>query len=190
MVTFGAVHSSRFGPLGALRTAILLQETIRELRVQGKTHFTMGVSIHHGRVYLAHFIGSSGGQDTTVIGRNVNVAGRLSSASKRERIEGEESDFDDELESAFHDLESRPSSELRVSVEPGGMLFNEGIAISRETVQALEEIQPLTPREELEDVYGEYIDDVLDKKIIIRHVGDAKFKGVWGSFPVYAVDYS
>jgi class 3 adenylate cyclase len=190
MVTFGAVHSSRFGPLGALRTAILLQEKIRELREQGKTHFTMGVSIHHGRVYLAHFVGSSGGQDTTVIGRNVNVAGRLSSASKREREEGEDKDFDDELESVFDDLESKPSSDLRLSVEAGGVLFNEGIAISRETVQAIEEIQPLTPKEELEEVYGEYIDDVINKRIIIRHVGDAKFKGVWGSFPVYGVDYS
>jgi class 3 adenylate cyclase len=190
MVTFGAVHSSRFGPLHALRTAILLQEKLRELREQERTHFTMGVSIHHGRVYLAHFIGSSGGQDTTVIGRNVNVAGRLSSASKREREGGADERFEEELDGAFDDLESKPSSDLRVSVEDGGMLFNEGIAISLETVQAIEEIQPLSPKEELEEVYGEFYDDVLKRKILIRHVGDAKFKGVWGSFPVYSVDYS
>jgi class 3 adenylate cyclase len=190
MVTFGAVHSSRIGPLNALRTAILLQEKIRELRSEGKTHFAMGVSIHHGRVYLAHFVGSSGGQDTTVIGRNVNVAGRLSSASKREREEGEEADFEDELEDAFDGFESMPSSELRVSVEAEGMLFNEGIAISRETVRAIEEILPLTPKDEVEDVYGELYDDILKSRIVLRHVGDAKFKGVWGTFPIYSVDYS
>jgi class 3 adenylate cyclase len=188
MVTFGAVHSSRIGPLNALRTAILLQETIRELRSEGVTRFTMGVSIHHGRVYFAHFIGSSGRKDTTVIGRNVNVAGRLSSASKLEKEEGEKADLEKELQ--FDGWESKPSSEVRVSVEAAGMLFNEGIAVSREMVTALEDIVPLTPQDELDDVYGEFYDGVLKRKIVLRHVGDAQFKGIWGSFPVYSVEYS
>ena len=100
MITFGAGHSSRYGALNALRTAILLQEKIAELRKEGQTDFTMGVSIHHGRVYLAHFIGSSGGQDTTVIGRNVNVAGRLSSASKVDQKAADNGPEDSEGEDA------------------------------------------------------------------------------------------
>jgi class 3 adenylate cyclase len=181
MVTFGAVHHSRAGPLNALRTAILLQEKIRELRDEGATRFTMGVSIHHGRVYLAHFVGSSGGQDTTVIGRNVNVAGRLSSASIRGRSNVDEGG----------DREGPgSSSKLRVSIQSGGILFNEGIAVSRETVRAIEEIIPIAPKEELDEVYGELCDEVLKRIMVLRHVGDAKFKGVSGSFPVYSVEYS
>jgi hypothetical protein len=41
MITFGVRHSSRYGPLNAIRTAVLLQEKIRQLRDQGRTKFTM-----------------------------------------------------------------------------------------------------------------------------------------------------
>ncbi len=192
MVTFGAVHSSRKGPLNALRTAIELQDKIRELREEEKTHFTMGVSIHYGRVYLAHFIGSSGRQDTTVIGRNVNIAGRLSSASKRTKTEGEgqEQEIEEDVEAAFDLLETEPQSVVRVTVGTDGMLFNEGIAVSRETVLALEGLLSLTRQGQVEEVYGEFYDTTIKKRIVLRHVGDAKFKGVWGAFPVYSVEYS
>ena len=45
---------------------------------QGKTYFKMGIAIHYGRVYLARFIADEETVQTTVIGRNVNLAGRLS----------------------------------------------------------------------------------------------------------------
>jgi hypothetical protein len=35
----------------------------------------------------------------------------------------------------------------------------------------------------------EYFDDSIGKKMIMRYAGDAKFKGVRSSFPVYEVDY-
>jgi class 3 adenylate cyclase len=179
MVTFGAVHSSPYGPINAVRTAILLQERIRRLRDEGKTHFTMGISIHFGRVYLAHFIGSAGGQDTTVIGRNVNVAGRLSSAAKGE-IQEEEAPKP----------QARKKAGSQVEVDERGDLFNEGgIAISREAVQALEKVMPLTRQDEVEDLYGELYDPTIEKKVRIRYAGDAKFKGVRSSFPVYSVEY-
>jgi len=185
MITFGAGPSSRYGALNALRTAVLLQEKLRELREEGPTKFTMGVSIHHGRVYLAHFIGSSGGQDTTVIGRNVNVAGRLSSASKREEVEPEQETVDQ--------LPAEPgggdSSHALVRIDGEGILFNEGIAVSRETVQAVAEVLPLTHHDEIEDLYGEFYDPTVKKTVRLRYVGDAKFKGVSGSLPVYSVDY-
>ena len=184
MITFGAGHSSRYGALNALRTAILLQEKIRELREGGQTEFTMGVSVHHGRVYLAHFIGSSGGQDTTVIGRNVNVAGRLCSASKREEEEPDsESSPDDSEKSA--DL-----GEAFVRIDSEGTLFNEGIAISREALQAVEEVLPLTRHDEIEDLYGEFYDPSVKKTVRLRYAGDVKFKGVGVSVPVYSVEYT
>jgi hypothetical protein len=79
---------------------------------------------------------------------------------------------------------------MRVTVGSDGMLFNEGIAVSRETVLALEKLLPLTRQEAVDDVYGEFYDTTIKKRIVLRHVGDAKFKGVWGSFPVYSVEYS
>lgn len=182
MVTFGAVHSSRYGPINAVRTAILLQERIQQLREEAKTDFTMGVSIHHGRVYLAHFIGSADGQDSTVIGRNVNVAGRLSSAAKGAgRTKSGDAYKGDRRDPA--------SSSSRVEVDRRGNLINEGIAISREAVQALEKVIPLTRQDEVEDLYGELYDAAIEKNTQIHYVGDAKFKGVWGSFPVYSVVY-
>jgi class 3 adenylate cyclase len=181
MITFGAGHSSRYGALNALRTAILLQEKIRQLRKEGQTEFTMGVSIHHGRVYLAHFIGSSGDQDTTVIGRNVNVAGRLSSASKEE--EGSH-------ETEAGDEGGRAVGGELVRVAEDGTLFNEGVALSRETVRAVEEVLPLKRSDEIPDLYGEFYDPSVKKTVRLRYVGDAKFKGVWGSLPVYSADYA
>ncbi len=176
MVTFGAAHSSRHGPLLAVRAAIVLQEKLQDLRDRGETHFTMGISIHYGRVYLAHFIGSAGGQDATVIGRNVNLAGRLSSGAKQRKKE--------EKISAF----PIGQPDLIVSVGGDGTLANEGIAVSRETVLAIEKLVPLTPREDVEELYGEFYDTKLERKILLRYAGDAKFKGVWGSFPVYSVE--
>jgi len=35
----------------------------------------------------------------------------------------------------------------------------------------------------------EYEDASIDRRILIRYAGDAKFKGVRSSLPVYEVDY-
>ena len=137
----------------------------------------MGVAIHHGRVYLARFIEDEENVQSTVIGRNVNLAGRLSSAAKKPLEE-------DEVEAApppgpVH------SSGLRVIVDGAGTLFNEGIAISRDTLVQLESHLALVHGEGV----MEYDDEAIDKRILIRYAGDAKFKGVRSSFPVYEVDY-
>lgn len=188
MVTFGALHNTPYGALNALRTAVLLQDKIRELRREGKTEFSMGVSVHHGRVVLAHFMGSSGGPDTTVIGRNVNVAGRLSSASKRESADPF---LEDALEESLHrELEQPARSELFVDVDAKGGLTNRGIAISRETLSAIEKVVNLQyPKRENGMQEAEYFDASINRKIRLRYVGDAKFKGVRSSLPVYSVDY-
>jgi class 3 adenylate cyclase len=178
MVTFGTAHADPLDPLSALRTAILCQETLRRLREERRTYFKMGVAIHFGRVYLARFIADNESVQTTVIGRNVNLAGRLSSAAKRSLDEDE----DGELELPGPE---RPSG-LRCTVEENGVLVNEGIAISRDTLVQLETHLSLT---HVQDGIMEYFDEAIGRRITFRYAGDAKFKGVRSSFPVYDVDH-
>ena len=78
---------------------------------------------------------------------------------------------------------------LSVSIDGAGRLFNQGIAISRDTLAQLETHVPLTHIEESDDRHMEYFDEAIGRKIVIRYVGDAKFKGVRSSFPVYEVDH-
>jgi class 3 adenylate cyclase len=172
MVTWGTLRADPLDPLNALRTAILCQEALARRREEERTGFKMGVAIHHGRVYLARFLSGNGDVQATVIGRNVNLAGRLSSAQKGE---GE----DEEAETVGE--EPVPSAAVRVDAE--GRLFNEGVAISRDTLVQLETHLALVRMEE-----GlEYEDEVIDRRIVIRYAGDAKFKGVRSSLPVYGV---
>jgi hypothetical protein len=160
----------------------MCQETLRTLREQGRTDYKMGIAIHYGRVYLARFIASEGFVETTVIGRNVNLAGRLSSAAKRSLDEDAD---DDPAPSA-----PTRSSGLQVRVDGQGSLFNEGIAISRDTLVQLEAHLPLT--QGMEGGGGgvlEYFDEPIGRRLFFRYAGDAKFKGVRSSLPVYEVDY-
>jgi class 3 adenylate cyclase len=175
MVSWGAERADPLDPLNAIRTAILCQESLARKRQEGRTWFKMGIAIHHGRVYLARFFAGAGEVHTTVIGRNVNLAGRLSSAAKKPL---EEDDF-----GAL--VEALPVSGRGVSVDPDGALFNEGIAISRDTLVQLESHLALVH----DQGAMEYDDEVIDRRIRIRYSGDAKFKGVRSSLPVYEVGY-
>jgi class 3 adenylate cyclase len=177
MVTWGTERADPLDPLSALRTAILCQESLRRKREEGRTWFKMGVAIHFGRVYLARFVAGGGAVQATVIGRNVNLAGRLSSAAKRPLEEDEET--------APSPSGAPRASGLRVGVEADGSLFNEGIALSRETLAQLEAHLAVVHGEGL----MEYEDETIDRRILIRYAGDAKFKGVRSSLPVYEVDY-
>jgi class 3 adenylate cyclase len=177
MATFGTEQSDPQDPLNALRAAISCQETLERQRQAGKTYFKMGVAIHHGRAYLGRFIADEERVELTVIGRNVNLAGRLSSAAKKPIEE-------DEVEEAFNAVVANPSN-LHVSVDRSGALFNEGIAISRDVLLQLESALSLVPQ------HGviEFDDETLHRRILIRYAGDAKFKGVRSSLPVYEVDF-
>jgi len=180
MVTFGTGHADSLDPLNAVRTAVLCQETLQRFREGGKTYFKMGIAVHYGRVYLARFIMDADSVQRTVIGRNVNLAGRLSSAAKKPLEEDEDGEPEPEIPArAFG---------LRVSVEAGGSLSNEGIAISRDTLVQLENHLPMVTGERGEGVI-EYEDELIGRRILIRYAGDAKFKGVRSSFPVYEVDF-
>jgi len=177
MVTWGTARADPLDPLNALRAAVLCQESLRQKRESGRTFYKMGIAIHHGRVYLARFIAAEGVQ-ATVIGRNVNLAGRLSSATKRP-VAGEEEGL---LPIPGPDASAR----LQVKVDEDGMLFNEGIALSRETLVQLESQLALVETEQ----GMEYEDEATGWRLVIRYAGDAKFKGVRSSMPVYTVRYT
>jgi len=176
MVTWGTERADPLDALNAVRTAILCQESLRKKRDAGGTPYRMGVAIHFGRVYLARFIEDEEAVQSTVIGRNVNLAGRLSSAAKKPMEEDEEEAV--ALPPPAH------ASGLGVVVDAAGTLFNEGIAVSRDTLLQLEAHLALVHGEGV----MEYDDEVIDRRILIRYGGDAKFKGVRSSFPVYEVD--
>ncbi len=177
MVTWGTDRADPLDSLNAVRAAILCQESLRRKREEGRTYFKMGVAIHHGRVYLARFLEDETSVQSTVIGRNVNLAGRLSSAAKKplEEDEGEAAP----LPGPTH------ASGLGVVVDPSGVLVNEGIAISRDTLVQLETHLALIHGEGV----MEYEDEVIDRRFRIRYAGDAKFKGLRSSLPVYEVDF-
>jgi hypothetical protein len=181
MITYGTVQTTPLDPLNAVRTAILCQEAIRRLREEGKTYFNMGIAIHYGRAYLSRFIADEHHVQTTVIGRNVNLAGRLSSAAKKPMDE-------DEAEPPAPAPSPRASG-LLVTVDKNGTLFNEGIAISRETLAQIEAGVPMNHVDENGRTRIEYFDEAIGKRIVMRYAGDAKFKGVRASFPVHEVDY-
>ena len=178
MITFGTRRADPLDPLNAVRTAVLCQDTLLRLRQEGKTYFKMGIAIHYGRVYIARFIEDEESVQTTVIGRNVNLAGRLSSAAKKPM---------DEDESA---PEPAPDTrEMHVTIDGSGTLFNEGIAVSRETLMQLEAHLPLEHAEGPGSRLMEYFDEQIGRRLVFQYAGDAKFKGVRSSFPVYEVTF-
>jgi class 3 adenylate cyclase len=177
MVTWGTRRVDPLDTLNALRTAVLCQETLTRLRREGKTYFKMGIAIHYGRVHIARFIADEESVQTTVIGRHVNLAGRLSSAAKASIDE-------DEPQPA-----PEASKEYEVTIDADGTLFNEGIAVSRETLLQLEENLQLVHSDTRGTRHLHYFDEQIGRRLVIRYAGDAKFKGVRSSFPVYEVDF-
>jgi class 3 adenylate cyclase len=184
MIHYGTAFADPAAPLNALRTAILCQETIQRLRREGRTQYKMGVSIHYGRVYLARFIADDQAIQNTIIGRNVNLAGRLSSAAKKPMEEDEQTS--QELGGPSVPVRS---NELAVTVDGAGSLFNEGIAVSR---AAFVQIEPQVELREIDQAgvrLLQFFDSETKRNVRFRYAGDAKFKGVKASFPVFEVDY-
>jgi class 3 adenylate cyclase len=180
MATYGTEQRDPLGPLNALRSAILCQEELIRLRRQGRTKFKMGVSVHYGRVYVARFIADDHSAQVTVIGRNVNVAGRLSSAAKKPMDEDE----GEEPAPTRHEVR-----ELQVTVDKSGSLFNEGIALSRDGLNQMEAELPLVRHDSGMAGVLEYFDEAIGRRLLVRYAGDAKFKGVRTSYPVFEVDF-
>jgi class 3 adenylate cyclase len=182
MITFGAARLTRQDELNALRTALALQSMMRALRAAGRTHFEMGISVHTGRAQVAHFIVDDRNMDHTVIGRNVNIAGRLSGSGKTQA-----STFDDEAWiGMLQPAEGRARTGAQdVWVDDGGTLYNTGIVVSQDTVEEVVKVVDCQPLAGAGGGGRRFFDEALRKNVLLEYVGDAKFKGVGRSIAIY-----
>jgi len=181
MITFGFSRVTPEDERNALRTALAIQEMMAGLRASGRTKFSMGISVHTGRAQVAHFVVDDRTMDRTVIGRNVNIAGRLSGSAK---IQG--SAFGGEaLDDAAQVHAEGGGARREVWVDESGILFNTGIVVSQDTVEEIVRqgvAEPWTRG----DVHGYRVFDEMEKKnILLEYVGDAKFRGVGRSIAIY-----
>ena len=182
MIAFGTARVGRDDELNALRTALTLQEMMRVLRAARRTRFEMGISVHTGRAQVAHFIVDERTMDHTVIGRNVNIAGRLSGSGKTQA-----SAFDDQAWMGTMQASVKPAINAArdVWVDEDGTLYNTGIVVSQDTVEAVVKAVSSTPLAESGGGGHRYFDDVLRKNVLLEYVGDAKFKGIARSIAIY-----
>jgi hypothetical protein len=141
----------------------------------------MGISVHTGRAQVAHFIVDDRTMDRTVIGRNVNIAGRLSSSGKIQGGGLGTGGWDD----AAQPTPDGDKARREVWVDHAGILFNTGIVVSQDTVEEIVKqgvAEPWTRG----GARGYRVADALEKKnILLEYVGDAKFKGVGRSIAIY-----
>jgi len=163
----------------------------------------MGISIHSGTAFVAHFMAGEDRVDRTVIGRNINIAGRLSSAGDVKRFEREKEEFEGLVESLSRSLKNEEERHRflktvdsgkkigkgvsGVSVDAWGNLYNLGIVLTQQTLRALDEVVRLQSGEDGDARYRFYYDSLLSRQVSLYYVGDVKFKGVESAMPVYAV---
>ncbi len=171
MATFGVGAQPAEEALAAVRTAIALQQVLGRLRRQGRTTFRMGISLHSGRVSVARFFRDEHDVQTTLIGRQVNIAGRLSSSAP--------------LPEGAALAGGRSVGE--VCVDAHGRLVNQGIAVSGSLVEALREHVPC---ESFTDggVEGvRWYDPDLCLWLHFGYAGEARFRGLAASVPIYSL---
>ncbi|MGH7351900.1 MAG: adenylate/guanylate cyclase domain-containing protein [Candidatus Methylomirabilales bacterium] len=175
MITFGTAQATPEDEMNALRTAIAIQGVVKELQAQGRMSYRMGISLHTGRAQISRFIRDEKSVDTTVIGRHVNIASRVTGSGSRPW----------ELED-----ETRPqlgNVDQDVWIDQEGILYNWGIASTQEHVEVLRRSVPWQVEEGKRGTRYTYFDPQLQKKILIEYVGDAKLKGVGRAQPIYRV---
>jgi class 3 adenylate cyclase len=175
MITFGTTQVSPEDELNALRTALTIQDTMQQLRAEGKTSFRMGISLHTGRAQIGRFVPDESSVDVTVIGRHVNIAGRLSGSGGRPW----EADEEGKTPSA--------DPEPAVWLSRDGTLYNQGIVATQEHVEELGRAVDLKMQEGERGATYTFFDEAVQKKVLIEYVGDAKFKGVERAHPIYRV---
>ena len=166
-----------------MRTAILCQETLQRLREEGKTYFKMGIAIHYGRVYLARFIADeSGGADhghrpqrepggPPLLGGQEAAGRGRGSAARPDRAAAR-------LGAAGDAWTARASSSTRASpsaATPCVQLEAHLPLVQTDSEGGARAWSTSTSRSA--------------RRLVIRYAGDAKFKGVRSSFPVYEVDF-
>ncbi|MBI5043072.1 MAG: adenylate/guanylate cyclase domain-containing protein [Nitrospirae bacterium] len=205
MIIYGVPTPKETDSQNAVRTAILIQKRLMDLRKQDKTHYQMGISIHTGRAYIANFMIDEKKKDTTIIGRNVNIAGRLSAAKASMPVEKEGYEFDEMLNSlAFSLTDSREIENFKeyvykkfpkkkmvggVAVDENGSIYNTGIAVSKDVVEDMKRSISFEDTGSYSGTTLSYYDNVIGHKVVFEYVGDAIFKGVDKSMPIYSVIY-
>ena len=178
MVTFGAMREGPQDELNAVRAAVAIQAMMAELRAAGRTTFSIGISIHTGRAQIVDFLADDRRSDRTLIGRNVNIAGRLSGSGERLG--------DDAPTGPMAAEESVRLNDGEVCVDEQGTLYNRGIAVSQDTVEDLVARGTAVPWLG-GGARGGYriFDEWLGRIVLLEYVGDAKFKGVARSIAIY-----
>jgi class 3 adenylate cyclase len=181
MITFGFSRVTAQDECNALRTALAIQEMMAELRASGRTGFTMGISVHTGRSQVAHFVVDDWTMDRTVIGRSVNIAGRLSGSGKTQGTA-----FDEETANGEpRPLQTPTDLTQDVWLDEEGTLYNTGIVVSQDTVE--EAVKQSRGEPWMRgNVHGyRYFDELLRRNILLEYVGDVKFRGVGRSIAIY-----
>jgi hypothetical protein len=175
MITFGTTQASLEDEMNALRTAVTIQAVVKDLQKQGRMSYRMGIGLHTGRAQISRFLRDEKSVETTVIGRHVNIASRVTGTGSRpwER----EDETTTQSAQADHD----------VWIDQHGVLYNLGIAATQEHVEVLRRSIPWEVEEGKRGARYTYFDPELQKKILIEYVGDAKLKGVERAQPIYRV---
>jgi class 3 adenylate cyclase len=187
MATFGVSRRSRSDTLSALRAAVAIQHVLHRLRKQKKTDFRMGISLHTGRVAVARFLLDRERDETTPIGRQVNIAGRLSSPKNSvvEEEQGESPGRGEETADAGTKDEAQGAE--AVMLDADGNLLNDGIAVSGSFVEELKKSA------ELESFQGGrcggyvFQDRVTSLAMRFEYVGEAGFKGLDGKISIFSL---
>jgi adenylate cyclase len=85
MALFGAIYSHEDDPLRAVRTAVEMQEGVKELNAkwskENKAQIVVGIGISTGEIIVGN-IGSDQRMEFTGIGQNVNYAQRIEALTK------------------------------------------------------------------------------------------------------------
>jgi len=175
MITFGTTQASLEDEMNALRTAVTIQAVVKDLQKQRRMSYRMGIGLHTGRAQISRFLRDEKSVETTVIGRHVNIASRVTGTGSRpwER----EDETTTQSAQADHD----------VWIDQHGVLYNWGIAATQEHVEVLRRSIPWEVEEGKRGTRYTYFDPELQKKILIEYVGDAKLKGVERAQPIYRV---
>jgi len=175
MATFTGGSRPGDEPLAAVRTAISLQQVLGRMRLLGRTTFRIGISLHLGRVAVARFMIDEQHAATTIIGRQVNIAGRLSAS------EGD-------LAGARESPGARVVGD--VAIDGAGRLVNHGIAVSGPLLDALRGQIAFEKFSEggIEGV--RWYDRDLGLWLHFGYVGEVRFRGLEAAITVYSLGYT
>jgi len=175
MATFTGGARPAEEALAAVRTAVSLQQVLGRMRLLGRTSFRLGISLHTGRVAVARFLIDEQHAATTIIGRQVNIAGRLSAS---------EGDLPGARES--------PGTHVvgEVAIDGSGHLINHGIVVSGPLLQSL---RPHVAFETFREggIEGvRWYDRELSQWLHFGYVGEVRFRGLAAAIPVYSLGYT